>query len=291
LVIAVRCFVAMPQQFTTAESQSFGEALLTFDPYGHQPPPPAYPAYIAAGKLVNFFVRRALPSLLAVSVTSAIAGFVLFSIAFGRLLDAPLAGVAGAFALYVAPPVRFLCAHPSPEPLAFALVAAALLRSPAVFLALAVGVQPQLLAGAVAMLVVMRAGWRAFAAFGIVLAACFEPVIENIGAGRLDLYVSSIATENAPLAAPLEAFVRQPWSRATLVVFAAALVGAVLCFIRRNVHALPLAAFAVAHFAYACTFATRIESVRPFVPSLLGIAFFAAAALSWRRWKSPPSPW
>ena len=298
IFIAIRCYVATPQGFTSDEQRSFGAALLDFDPYGHQPPPPAYPAYVAAGRLLNFFIRDPRVTLFALSFASAIVGFILFAISFGDLLRAPLLGIAASFLLYVSPPVRFLCAHATPEPLAFALVAAALvlqLRGRtlafAVILASAAAVRPQMSVALLALLLVARPGWKAIAAFLVALAVAFEPVIEAIGFDRFDLYVKSIPSpHDAPLALPLHQFVIEPWGRATLVMFAAAIAGAIVCALRRNAAGLPIGAFTIVHLLFASVAATRVESVRPLVPALIGVSFFATAALSWsRRWTSPPS--
>lgn len=296
IIIAIRCFVAMPREFTSDEQRSFGAALLDFDPYGHQPPPPSFPVYVAAGKLLNVFVRQPLPALLTLSVASAIAGVILFSLAFGAILRAPLLGIGAAFALYLSPPVRFLCSHATPEPLAFALIAAALLlwlrNNPigaAILLALAVGVRPQLCVAAVVLLLLARLPWRAMLAFVATLAVAYEPVMENVGIRRFDLFLTSVPAQTGPLSVPLHQFMIEPWSKATLLVFAAAVIGAIVCLYRRIFAAVPIAGFTVAHLLFAAVAGTRIETVRPFIPALIGISFFAVAALSWTRWTSPPS--
>ncbi len=300
IFILIRCWTALPPRFQSDEQKSFGAALLTFDPYGHQPPPPSYPVYVAAGRLLHFFIRRPLPTLLALSVGSALAGFVLFSIAFGRLLRAPWIGIAAALALYVSPPVRYLSSHTAAEPLAFALLAAALLFwlrgedvSFAIALALAIGVRPQLCVAVIAWLVtasVLRPAWRGLVAFVATLAISFEPVVAGVGIDRLQYFVANaIAAErlrsvSGSLSAVLHAFVVEPWGMGTLVVFAAAALGLAGALIRREKALFPLAAFTVAHLLFAVAAGTRIESVRPFVPALIGISLFAAAAVpaKWR---------
>jgi hypothetical protein len=284
--IIFRCVTMMPHDFATDEQRSLGAALLTFDPYGHQPPPPAYPAYVAAAKFLFFFVRRPLATLLILSVASAVAGFVLFSRAIG---------VVPAFLIYLAPPIRYLCSNATPEPLALALFAAAIFLMnpigggqppsavrfrwtagggcppPAVtvtlLLALSVGVRPQMFLAVLAFVLVARLRVWVFLA---VLAICFIPVLQNIGFDRISLFAASIEFGHG---APIRDFLLQPWWKATPVFLLLAAYGIV------RSRQWPLAAFTVVHLIYAATLGASNESVRPYVPALCGIAFFAVAAL------------
>jgi hypothetical protein len=269
--IIFRCVTMMPHDFATDEQRSLGAALLTFDPYGHQPPPPAYPAYVGVAKFLFFFVRRPLATLLILSVASAVVGFVLFSRALG---------VVPAFLIYVAPPIRYLCSNPTPEPLAIALFAGAILLmcrlKPAdrpaeagvpLLLALSVGVRPQMFLAVFAFVLVARLRVWVFLA---VLAICFIPVLQNIGFDRMSLFAASIEFGHG---APIRDFLLQPWWKATPLFLVLAAYGIV------RSRQWQLAAFTVVHLIYAATLGASNESVRPYVPALCGIAFFAVAAV------------
>ena len=268
----------MPRNFENDEQRSFAASLLTFDPYGHQPPPPAYPVYVAAGKLLFFFVRRQLLSLLILNVACAVAGFVLFALS-GR----GWIWILGAFAIYISPPVRFLCSRPSPEPVALFLFAFAFFvirrgLKPAalpaeaggpLLLALSVGCAPQIFFGVTAFVLVSRIRkWPYF----LVLILCFIPVLQNIGFDRFPLYFATLGFGHG---APIRDFLLQPWWKATPLVLIGALFGA-----RRD---WPLAAYTIAALTCAATLGASNESVRPYVPALAGIALLAASAYHGRR--------
>jgi hypothetical protein len=209
------------------DSINFALGLRDFDPAAHQPHPPGYPAYIAAGRLVLAAVRAVRPELpqvaveaLALSLLSALAGAA--AIAFGGLvfralalqtsLDEASATRAAKWAtvlLAVCPLFWLTGARPMSDMpgLAAAFAAQAMMlsgrASAGAFLAgLAIGVRSQTLWLTAPLLawLLLQGGpnaWRqamravAFAAAGVL--AWFIPLL--VATGGLDAYLAALRSQ------------------------------------------------------------------------------------------------
>jgi hypothetical protein len=304
--------MTLPKTYWQSEEVRFGQALFTFDPLQQQPEPPAYPLYVALGRLLNFFVHDPFFALLALSVISTVAGVVITSLLATELFGNAWSGAAAALVLYLSPAMLIFGPLPNAEAVAMALIAAALLalvRGNAIwfgiFAAAAVGALPPI---AVAMLVmagvapaISPAMRRVSAAVigGATLLLCFVPLIEAIR-GRVGYYVFTnyAALKTSSAAAGLDGrelvlrFIAHPWGSKWLsfpLLIAAVIGFAMLCggrFLNRpspvEKPASTLAAFAVAHLLFCFAVADRGDGVQPVIPSMIAVAMFAAAALS--RW-------
>lgn len=190
IAVAIVRIAALQPRFATPIEQSFGRSLIGFNPFLHQPPPPSYPLYVAAGKLVNFFVHSALGSLLMISAASSIAAFVLLARAFPNAFGFLVGGVAALI------PFRTV---PLPDAPAIACICAAIffLRRGArdiplgVAAAAAIGMMPQLVFGMVVFMALTARRLVAWIAFGITLAVEFLQVVQNIGLDRMRAFIAT----------------------------------------------------------------------------------------------------
>jgi hypothetical protein len=191
-VILAERLLTMELRFTSPIEASFGRALLGFNPFLHQPPPPCYPLYVGLGKFVNFFVHDSLVSLLLLTIAGSIATFLLLARRYPMI---------AALIVALIPPAT----HARPDALAIAFVAAALYawRKNAVlfgiFAAAAIGCVPQSILG-VALLMVAApalpasgdrrpATVRAWLAFAVTLIVEFMQTMQNINLRRLPAFV------------------------------------------------------------------------------------------------------
>ena len=187
VVLVVRLFF-LQARFATPMEASFGRALLGFNPYLHQPPPPSYPLYVAMGKLLNFFIRDSLATLLALSVIGSVVAFVFLARAFPN----PVA-VAVAIVISLVP----LPTKPLPDAPALACFAAALYLwrqrdDPKLFgiaAAAAVGCVPQTIVAVVPFVLLTDRRAKALAAFAGMLFVEFLQVMQNIELRRMRAFI------------------------------------------------------------------------------------------------------
>jgi hypothetical protein len=181
--ILVARLLLLQRGFESPIEQSFGRALLGFNPFLHQPPPPSYPLYVAMGKLVNFFVHDALIALLAVSVLASLATFWLLA----KSVNVWAGLVAALVPLYTVP---------RPDAAAVACLAAAwCFRAHPVALGVAaaavVGVVPQTVFVVLVFMAFLAARrWQAWAAFAGMLFVEFLQVAQNIELRRMRAFVA-----------------------------------------------------------------------------------------------------
>jgi hypothetical protein len=286
IVVAGTRLLAIPRGFWEGEELRFARALLTFDPVQQQPEAPGYPLVVALGKLFNAFIHDPFTSLIVLSVVSSIAGAVLLTFAFSRILDEDWCGAAGAAFVYLSPAMLVFTPLPNAEAVSMALVAAALLTYArgddllfGVCAGAAVAARPQLIV-AMLVLVLFARKRRAAAAFVVTLVVAFEPLIEAIGMTRIDHYIrTNWNVLHVPWRELAMRFIAHPWGpkwlSLPLLVIAAA--GAVL-LLRRERRAFGVALFALAHLIFCMLAADRMDGVQPVLPALVAAALFAAAA-------------
>jgi len=191
-VVLAERLLTMKLRFTSPIEASFGRALLGFNPFLHQPPPPCYPLYIGLGKFVNFFVHDSLVSLLLLTIAASIATFLLLAQRYPLI---------AALIIALIPPAT----HARPDALAIAFVAAALYtwRDNAVlfgiFAAAAIGCVPQCIVGVALLLLAATmfpatvdrrpAAARAWLAFAVTLIVEFMQTMQNINLRRMPAFV------------------------------------------------------------------------------------------------------
>lgn len=276
VIVAATRLRAMPRSLWTGEEVGFVRALLTFDPMQHQPDAPAYPLTVGLGKLVNAFVHEPFTALVVLSVISSIAGAVMMTFAFARILDDEWSGAAAATLLYLSPALLVFTPLPNAEAVSMAFVAATLLtfaRGDGALFGIcagaAVAARPQLFVAALLLVLFARRGRIAFLA---TLAITFEPVIEAITPSYLRTHVIERGTFG------VAHYIAHPWGPKFLALplLALAVFGVVR---KRDSHVAGVALFAVAHLAFCVFAADRASGVQPLLPSLVAIALFAAAPL------------
>lgn len=279
---------ALPAGWWEAAEIRFAQALLTFDPSRLQPEPPAYPVYVALGRMVHVFVRDGFIALVTLSVIASILAALLIGRLASSIFASPWAGAATAAVVLLSPALLVFGPLPNAESVALALVAGTFTALAAgrgdlfAFLAAAsIGARPQIAAAMVAAVIagsfVIAARARIAVIFLITLTAIFVPVVEAAGFPR--------AVEMSLRPESFVRFVAHPWGGKLLsfplLAFAAA--GAVTAARRyRSVPVAAIVTFTAVHIATALLFASEFDGVRPVLPSLLGVGLLAIAAVA--RW-------
>jgi hypothetical protein len=186
LVFSVRVMLRQSEVATPLE-RSFASALTGFNPFLHQPPPPAYPLYVGLGKIANFFLHDPLQSLLLLSALGSVLAFA----GLYRAFPSAFGIIAGTVAALI--PVQ---TRPLPDAVAIGLFAAALSLKNAgrnagapLILAATVGVLPQSIIVVLPYLLIRN--WRWLPLFLGGLAICFLQTIQNIELRRLRAYIES----------------------------------------------------------------------------------------------------
>jgi hypothetical protein len=288
IVVAATRLRSLPRSVWEGEELRFVRSLLTFDPLQQQPEAPGYPLVVGLGKLVNAFVHDPFASLLVLSVLASIAGAVMLTFAFARLLDDAWCGAAGAALLYLSPAMLVFTPLPNAEAVAMALIAATLLTYArgddllfGICAGAAVAARPQTIVAMLALVLFARKR-RAVAAFVVTLFVTFEPLVEAIGVNRIGHYISANRdVSRMPWRELVTRFIAHPWGPKLLSppVLLIAIAGVVLMVRRGERRAFGIALFAVAHLAFCLVAADRTDGVQPLLPMLIAPAFFVAAAL------------
>jgi hypothetical protein len=288
IIVAATRLRAIPRGCWEGEEIRFVRALLTFDPFQQQPEAPGYPLVVALGKLVNAFIHDPFASLIVLSVVASIAGAVLLTFAFARILDDEWAGAAGAALVYLSPAMLVFTPLPNAEAVAMALIAAALLTYArgdellfGVCAGAAVAARPQVIV-AMLVLVLFARKRRAAAAFVATLVVTFEPLVEAVGIDRIGHYVrANWNVTQMPWRELAMRFIAHPWGPKllSLPLLVVAAAGAVMLLRRGERRAFGVALFGLAHLLFCFVAADRMDGVQPMLPALVATALFAAAAL------------
>ncbi|MGZ8867366.1 MAG: hypothetical protein ACXW2P_03405, partial [Thermoanaerobaculia bacterium] len=278
MVGAIR-LVTVPAGFWTSGEVRLAGSLLTFDGAGP-------PLFIALARLVNLFVRDPFMTAVALSVAASVAAAVLIGLSCGRIFGSAWVGAGVALAALLSPAFLMFGPKPDVESVAIAFVAATLFffvgRRPELFAisaAAAIGSRPQMAPAMLAMFVigiaVMPRKGRSLATFVVTMLILFVPLREVVLLDRSPQFRRDLVIR----------FVAHPWGGKFLSypLLAAAAAGALVA-LKRHRHAvvLALAAFAAIHVATSVFTASPIDGVRPVLPALVPIAFFAVAAFA--RW-------
>ncbi|MGZ8867364.1 MAG: hypothetical protein ACXW2P_03395 [Thermoanaerobaculia bacterium] len=122
-VVLLFSMPASPWEF---DEPLFFQGLQRYDPVAHHPPPPGYPVFMGAGKVVRVVMPTDFAALRAISVAASALGFILLALAIRNFSGDAYTGVAGAAIFYFSPAMLVHAALPISDPGAVALLAAAL---------------------------------------------------------------------------------------------------------------------------------------------------------------------
>ncbi|HKO00932.1 MAG TPA: hypothetical protein VJ032_04510, partial [Thermoanaerobaculia bacterium] len=291
VVVAATRLRALPRTCWQGEEVGFTRALLTFDPLQHQPEAPAYPLTVGLGKLVNAFVHEPFVALVALSVIASVAGAVMLTFAFTRILGDEWSGAAASALVYLSPAMLVFTPLPNAEAVSMALVAAMLLtfaRGDGALFGIcagaAVAARPQLVLAALVLVLFARRGRAAFVA---TLLITFEPLLESVphvaDYARTNWEAVRVASAASGVAGRelVMRFIAHPWGPKllSLPLLAIAAAGAVMLARKRDSLALGVALFAAAHLAFCVVAADRSAGVQPLLPAVVGVALIVAAPL------------
>ncbi len=269
----------MPAGFWTAREVRLAESLLTFDGSGS-------PLVIALARLLNVFVRDPFVTLVALSVTASVVAAILIGVSCARIFGSPWAGAAVSLTALLSPALLVFGPRPDVESVAVACVAAALFflvtHRPELFAvsaAAAIGSRPEM---ALAMLVMFAIGigvmprkGRSVAAFVATTLILFIPLRELVLFDSAPQFRRELVVR----------FIAHPWGGKFLSfpLLAVAAAGGLVALKRhRTTAVLALGAFAAIHVVTSILTGSPIEGVRPVLPAVLPIGFFAVAAFA--RW-------
>ncbi|HEX6176957.1 MAG TPA: hypothetical protein VF057_01260, partial [Thermoanaerobaculia bacterium] len=137
LLFLVVLLFSMPASTWEFDETLFFRGLHQYDPVAHHPPPPGYPLFMGAGKVVRAFMPSDFSALVLLSVVSSAIAFVMLALALRNLSGDATMGIGGAALFYFSPAMLVHASLPISEPGALALLATALYfgskRSPALF--------------------------------------------------------------------------------------------------------------------------------------------------------------
>jgi hypothetical protein len=320
LIVAALHLTSIPQTIWEYDESLFCMGVENYDPLNHFPPPPGYPIYMGVAKLVaplaGFVPFRAL---VALSVFTAIAGFLLLILAFRLLTGSTRAGVLGAFLFYVSPTMLMHATLPQSDSGALALLALSMwlcarsiqeeadqkwLAFAALACAVTIGWRLQFAIAVVPLFLVtvlLLRTWRArFLAVQWFAIACAAWMIALIAAcGGVDgfwLMMSGQAQYFAAHDADLSRtgrstvqivlrFISHPWGPKWLAapLLALAALGLVDAVRRRTRVVLPVFVMSAVYLAFALAMMDPADGVRYALPALPGVALFAAIGIDFLR--------
>jgi hypothetical protein len=314
LVALVRAFT-LPRSLWEMDEILFARAVERFDPLSHRPHPPGYPLVVGLGKLLNLLFHDPFASLVALSLISSLVGYWAMVTAFRRIAggpDAERVAVAGALLFQLSPAMLVQGPLPMSDPpammfLALALAAGAILRDGGglgsalglgAAASAAIGCRPQLALVVLPLLAValwQTPGWRrrgeVVAAFALVSLLWFVPLLlatqgfhgflayQSKQASYVAAHDATSSRAGCPPHLIGKRFITHPWGRKTMAlpVLGLAAAGIVELARRRRTAALPLAALTAGQLAICLLIMDPADAVRYALPSVLGIAFAAAA--------------
>lgn len=303
VIVLLFALPASPWEFDEA---LFFQALEQYDPVAHHPPPPGYPVFIAAAKIVRLVVPDDFRTFRLISLLASVAGFVMLSLAFARITRSENAGLAGALLFYFSPALLVHSTLPISDPGAVALLSAALWSGGgalfAVLCALAIGwriqfmifVLPLFFAG-----LFLMSGWRArlrtLAVFTLVCLLWFVPLAMAVGGfeelirfetgqGRyLAEHDAAVSRSGWTFPQIVLRFVAHPWGvkLASFPLLIAATIGGVVLLRRRRREAIPIALAGAVYIAFALAVMDPADGVRYAIPFTLVVAGAAGAGVVW----------
>jgi hypothetical protein len=308
LAIAVIHFSSLPKTIWEYDECLFALGVEDYRPLDHFPPPPGYPVYMAAAKVVALFTGGdAFRALLILSVITLACGLVAWFFAFKEITGNTPAAILGTAILYLSPALLMSGVLPESDSGALALFGLAAYacarRSPqfaAIACAACVGWRQQFAIAIVPMFFVALAfmkDWRergrAVATFAAVCLLWLMPlVVATDGpeefwkwlSGQAMYYASHDSHLSRSGYSPsliLLRFAAHPWGPKFLSIplLALAAGGASMLVLRKNKLAWPLATGCFVYLAFAAATMDPADAVRYAIPALPAIALFAAIPL------------
>ncbi|HUR81867.1 MAG TPA: hypothetical protein VM733_13965 [Thermoanaerobaculia bacterium] len=321
LVVALLHLTSIPLTIWEYDENLFCMGVEHFDPMNHFPPPPGYPVYMGAAKLVAPLADwDPFRTLIWMSAFTALAGFLLLALAFRALTGGDLrAGALGAFLFYVSPTMLLHMTLAMSDSGAMALLALSMwlcakcladdvpqrwLIFAALSCSLTIGWRPQFAIAVVPLFLVtvlmLRTGRERFVAVQWFALACAVWLIVLIAAcGGVEGFWTMLSGQAAYFAehdADLSRtgrsavdialrFIAHPWGPKWLAlpVLALAVAGVVDAARRRLRIVLPVVVMSVVYFAFALRMMDPADGVRYALPALPAIALFAAIGLEFLR--------
>ena len=308
LVIAAIHYSSLPKTIWEYDECLFALGVEDYRPLIHFPPPPGYPIYMAAAKVVALFTGGdAFRALLILSVITLAAGLAAWFFAFKEITGSIPAGILGTAILYLSPALLMSGVLPESDSGAlalFGLAAYACARRNPQFAAIAcaacVGWRQQFAIAIVPMFFVALAfmkDWRergrAVGTFAAVCVLWLMPLIVATDgpegfwkwlSGQAMYYASHDSHLSRSGYSPSLIFLRfaaHPWGPKFLSIplLALAAGGALMLVLRKNKLAWPLATGCIVYLAFALATMDPADAVRYAIPALPAIALFAAVPL------------
>lgn len=303
IVFLVVLLFGMPASPWEFDETLFFRGLHRYDPVAHHPPPPGYPVFMGAGRLVREVIPSDFAALLVVSVVSSAIAFAMFALAFRNMTGDATAGLIAAVLFYFSPAMLVHASLPISEPGALALLAAALYFHSrgsaglfALFAALTVGWRIQFSIFVVPLFllsVLLMRRWRdrgaALAVFTAVCVVWLVPLAVAVGGveelirfetgqGKY-LAAHDAGQSRSGWTAPMIAlrFIAHPWGvkMASFPVLLAAAAGLVIAARARRHLLAPPAIAGAGYLAFALWTMDPADGVRYAIPVVLTTAVFA----------------
>jgi len=305
---------SIPRSFWEFDETLFAQAILSYDPLNHHPPPPGYPVFIALGKLINFFVHDPFVALVMLSVIGSLAGFCFLTAAFRNLSGDVSVGIVGALFFYLSPVMLVHSTLPISDAIALCLLASTLWAASLVdqrggrglllfplMAALTVGCRPQFSIAIVPLLLYVAASKRdlrralvILSAFAVVCLFWMVPLIavtgglqgflrfEGTQANYFATHDADISRSGRSAALIVLRFIAHPWGpkwlSAPLLILS--LLGITMLMVRRQYRALPLMFACLPYLVFSLLMMDPADGPRYALPALLGMAYTMAVGLT-----------
>lgn len=314
-LVALLYSVFLPRSFFEFDETLFARAVIDYEPWQHHPPPPGYPLFIAAAKVLDFLLPSPFSTLVALSLISSFIGVVLLAHAFAGITGSVRAGAIGAGIFYLSAVMLIHGSAPISEPFALALLASALFfasraigeggaRDALLFglaAGLTVGARPQFSVFVVPLVIFTAIAIRQWKTRGAVLggftAGCLVwlvPFVVILGGVRrfLDFELGQAAYYAAhdagisrggwTLPRIVARFLIRPWGPLWIAI-PVLLLGAAGAFhlarYRRRFVA-PILAAGAAYFLFATATMDPADGARYAIPATLAVALLAGAGVT-----------
>ena len=308
LAVVVLHLTSLPITIWEYDENLFAMGVERYEPLKHFPPPPGYPLFMGATKLVKpLFGGDAFRTLVAMNAFLTIAGFALLALAFRAIAGSARLGLLAAALFYTMPAMLVHMTLALSDAGALALLALALWLGArgswiafGIVCAAAVGWRPQFAIAVVPLLfthVAMMRTWReritAIVSFGIACLAWLIPLMMFTGGvlgfwkwlsgqaayfAQHDADISRTGRTTAQIALR---FIAHPWGPKWLAapVLLLAAIGAVDAARRRTRAVLPVVVMTIVYLAFALWMMDPADGVRYALPAHPGIALLALLGL------------
>lgn len=304
VAVIVLHLTSLPITIWEYDENLFAMGVERYEPLKHFPPPPGYPVFIGAAKLVApLFGGDAFRTLIALNAFATVLGFGLLALAFRAITGNARLGLLGAALFYVMPAMLVHVTLALSDAGALALLALALWlgtrRSWLAFgivCAATVGWRPQFAIAVVPMLfthVALMRSWRerviTVLSFGVACLAWLVPLMAFTGgvmgfwrwlsgqAAYFAQHDADISRTGRTFAQIALRFIAHPWGPKWLAfpVLLLAAVGLVDVVRRRLWSVLPVIVMTVVYLAFALWMMDPADGVRYALPAHPGIALLA----------------